>query len=153
MRPSASWQLYEKANRSPCVMLIFDVLSGRLNSPNLLSVLDLITPRYPTRGTEFLRIDFHRTNIRFSESIVHCHAAVHYPHEFSHENELMHQLIFVTKLNRYFLILQPWRPHAAKKSFSRPWWLRDRLWSSVDRARSHTACMRTSQDDVIWQML
>jgi hypothetical protein len=23
---------------------------------------DLITPRYPTRGTEFLRIDSHRTN-------------------------------------------------------------------------------------------
>jgi hypothetical protein len=45
-----------------CVLFIFDVLSGRENSPNLLSVLDLITPRYPTRGTEFLRIDFHRTN-------------------------------------------------------------------------------------------
>jgi hypothetical protein len=43
-------------------MFIFDVLSGRVNSPNLLSVLDLITPRYSTRGTEFLRIDFHRTN-------------------------------------------------------------------------------------------
>jgi hypothetical protein len=41
-----------------CVMFIFDVLSGRVNPPNLLSVLDLITPRYPTRGTELLRIDF-----------------------------------------------------------------------------------------------
>jgi hypothetical protein len=41
---------------------IFDVLSGRVNSPNLLSVLDWITPRYPTRDTEFLRIDLHRTN-------------------------------------------------------------------------------------------
>jgi hypothetical protein len=45
-----------------CVMFIFDVLSGRVNSPNLLSVLDLFTPRYPTPVTEFLRIDFHRTN-------------------------------------------------------------------------------------------
>jgi hypothetical protein len=45
-----------------CVMFIFDVLSGRVNSPNLLFVLDLITPRYPTRGAEFLRVDFHRTN-------------------------------------------------------------------------------------------
>jgi hypothetical protein len=35
-----------------CMMFIFDVLSGRVNSPNLLSVLDLITPQYPTRGTE-----------------------------------------------------------------------------------------------------
>jgi hypothetical protein len=35
---------------------IFDVLSGRVNSPNLLSVLVLIAPQYPTRGTEFLRI-------------------------------------------------------------------------------------------------
>jgi hypothetical protein len=45
-----------------CVMFIFDVLSGRVNSPSLLSVIDLIPSRYPTRGTEFLRIDFHRTN-------------------------------------------------------------------------------------------
>jgi hypothetical protein len=32
-----------------------------------LSVLDLITPRYPTRGIEFLRIDFHRTNYGIHE--------------------------------------------------------------------------------------
>jgi hypothetical protein len=50
-----------------CVMFIFDVLSGRVNSLNLLSVLDLITPRYPTLGTEFLRIDFYRTNYRIHE--------------------------------------------------------------------------------------
>jgi hypothetical protein len=50
-----------------CVMFIFDVLSGRVNSPNLLSVLDLITPHYPTRGAEFLRIDFHRTNYGIHE--------------------------------------------------------------------------------------
>jgi hypothetical protein len=43
-------------------MFIFDVLSGRVTSPNLLFALDLITPQYPTRGAEFLRIDFHRTN-------------------------------------------------------------------------------------------
>jgi hypothetical protein len=45
-----------------CVMFIFDVLRGRVNSPGLLSVLHLIAPRYLTRGTEFLRIDFQRTN-------------------------------------------------------------------------------------------
>jgi hypothetical protein len=50
-----------------CVIFIFDVLSGRVNSPDLLSVLDLITLRYPTRGTEFLRIDFHRTNYGLHE--------------------------------------------------------------------------------------
>jgi predicted DNA-binding ribbon-helix-helix protein len=50
-----------------CVMFIFDVLSGRLNSSNLLSVLDLITPRYPTRGAEFLRINFHPTKYGLHE--------------------------------------------------------------------------------------
>jgi hypothetical protein len=45
-----------------CIMFIFDILSGRMNSPNLLSALDLNTPRYRTRGSEFLRIGFHRTN-------------------------------------------------------------------------------------------
>jgi hypothetical protein len=50
-----------------CVMFIFDVLSGRVYSPNFLSVLDLITPRYPTRSTELLRIDFHRTNYGLHE--------------------------------------------------------------------------------------
>jgi hypothetical protein len=43
-------------------MFIFDILSGRMNSPNLLSAIDLNTPRYRTRGSEFLRIGFHRTN-------------------------------------------------------------------------------------------
>jgi hypothetical protein len=45
-----------------CVMFIFDVLSRRVNSLNLLSILNLIASQYPTRGTKFLRIDFHRTN-------------------------------------------------------------------------------------------
>jgi hypothetical protein len=51
-------------------MFIFDVLSGRVNSPKLLSVLDLITPRYLTRGTEFLRIDFHQTNYGLHEPML-----------------------------------------------------------------------------------
>jgi hypothetical protein len=45
-----------KGRSITCVMFIFDFLSGRVNSPNLLSILDLINPRYPTRGTEFLRM-------------------------------------------------------------------------------------------------
>jgi hypothetical protein len=48
-----------------CIMFIFDILSGRMNSPNLLSAIDLNTPRYWTRGSEFLRISFHRTNYGF----------------------------------------------------------------------------------------
>jgi hypothetical protein len=48
-------------------MFIFDVLSGRVNSPNLLSVLDLITPRYLNRATEFLRINLYRTNYGIHE--------------------------------------------------------------------------------------
>jgi hypothetical protein len=38
-----------------------------MNSPNLLSALDLNTPRYRTRGSEFLRIGFHRTNYEVHE--------------------------------------------------------------------------------------
>jgi predicted DNA-binding ribbon-helix-helix protein len=49
------------------VMFIFDVLSGRVNSPNLLSILNLITPRYLTRGREFLRVDYHRMNYGIHE--------------------------------------------------------------------------------------
>jgi hypothetical protein len=56
-----------KSRSIACVMFIFDDLSGRVNSPSLLPVLDLITSQYPTRGTEFLLIDFHRTNYGIHE--------------------------------------------------------------------------------------
>jgi hypothetical protein len=59
---------FTKRRSIACVMFIFDFLSGRVNSPNLLSVLDLNTPRYPTSGTEFLRLDFHRMNYGIHES-------------------------------------------------------------------------------------
>jgi hypothetical protein len=63
--------LYTLAKRRSvaCMMFIFDVLNGRVNSPGLLSVLNLIAPRYSTRGTEFLRIDFHRTNYGVHEPL------------------------------------------------------------------------------------
>jgi hypothetical protein len=48
-------------------MFIFDILSGRMNSPNLLSAIDLNTPCYRTRGSMFLRIGFHCTNYRVHE--------------------------------------------------------------------------------------
>jgi hypothetical protein len=41
-------------------MFIFDILGGKMNSPNFLSALELNTPRYRTLGSEFLRIGFHR---------------------------------------------------------------------------------------------
>jgi hypothetical protein len=44
-----------------CIMFTIDIMSDRIKSPSL-SALDLNTPRYRTRGSEFLRIDFHRTN-------------------------------------------------------------------------------------------
>jgi hypothetical protein len=44
-----------------CIRFIFDILSGRINSPNLLSALNLNT-RYRTRSSEFFRISFHRTS-------------------------------------------------------------------------------------------
>jgi hypothetical protein len=50
-------------------MFIFDVLSGRVGSPNLLSLFNVIAPRYRTRGGDFLRIDFHRTNYSVHEPL------------------------------------------------------------------------------------
>jgi hypothetical protein len=50
-------------------MIIFDGLSGRINSPKLLSAFDLNIPQYRTRGSEFLRIGFHRTNYEVHESM------------------------------------------------------------------------------------
>jgi hypothetical protein len=50
-----------------CIMFIFDIPSGGMNSSNLSSALDLNIPRYRTRGSEFLRIGFHRTNYAMSE--------------------------------------------------------------------------------------
>jgi hypothetical protein len=47
-----------------CIMFIFDILSGIMNSPNLLSALDLNTLRYRTR---FLRTGFHRPNYEVHE--------------------------------------------------------------------------------------
>jgi hypothetical protein len=38
-----------------------------MNSPNLLYALDLNTPQYQTRGSEFLRIGFQRANYGFHE--------------------------------------------------------------------------------------
>jgi hypothetical protein len=44
------------------IIFILYILSCKMNSPNFLSALDLNTPRYRTRSSEFLRIGFHRTS-------------------------------------------------------------------------------------------
>jgi hypothetical protein len=41
-----------------CVMFIFDILSGRV----IKLVVSANAPRYHTRASDFLRVDFHRTN-------------------------------------------------------------------------------------------
>jgi hypothetical protein len=46
---------------------LFFQCEWEIKLPKLVAVLDLITPRYLTRGTEFLRIDFHRTNYGIHE--------------------------------------------------------------------------------------
>jgi hypothetical protein len=45
-----------------CVMFVFDVLSVRVGSLSLLFLINVIASRYRTRGGNFLRIYFHRTN-------------------------------------------------------------------------------------------
>jgi hypothetical protein len=42
--------------------LFFDILSGRVNSSNLLSLISINAPWYHTRAGDFLRVHFHRTN-------------------------------------------------------------------------------------------
>jgi hypothetical protein len=44
------------------VLLVFDLLSAKIDSPKLLSLINLSVPSYQTRGREFLFVEFHRTN-------------------------------------------------------------------------------------------
>jgi hypothetical protein len=48
-------------------MFVFDVLSGKLCSTSLLSLVNVIASRYRTRGGEFLRIE--RTNYGVHEPL------------------------------------------------------------------------------------
>jgi hypothetical protein len=50
-----------------CIMFKSDILSGRMNSPYLLSALDFNTPRYRTRGSDILPIGSHLTNYEVDE--------------------------------------------------------------------------------------
>jgi hypothetical protein len=52
-----------------CVMFIFDILSSRVNSSNLLSLISINAPWYHTRAGDFLRVDFHCTNYGVHEPL------------------------------------------------------------------------------------
>jgi hypothetical protein len=58
-----------KRRAHACVMFIFDTLSGRVNSSNLLSLISINAPWYHTRAGDFLRVDFHRTNYGVHEPL------------------------------------------------------------------------------------
>jgi hypothetical protein len=60
----------------------------------------LITPRYPIPGTEFLRIDFHRTNYGNHEPLPCCCALSFPTLNITERFYSPHQLIFVTRLSR-----------------------------------------------------
>jgi hypothetical protein len=47
----------------------FDILSGGVGSPTLLSLVNVIAPRYCTQGGDLLLIDFQRTNYGVHEPL------------------------------------------------------------------------------------
>jgi hypothetical protein len=51
-----------------CVMFFFDILSGWVDSSNLLSLISKNAPWYHTTSN-FLRVDFHRTNYGVHEPL------------------------------------------------------------------------------------
>jgi hypothetical protein len=58
-----------KRRANACVMFIFEVLSGRVNSSNLLPLISINAPWYHTRTSDLLRVDFYRTNYGVHEPL------------------------------------------------------------------------------------
>jgi hypothetical protein len=56
------------------ILFVFDIFSGRVSSPPLLSEIGLRVPSYRTHQHDFFHIDFHRTNYGAFEPI---NAALH----------------------------------------------------------------------------
>jgi hypothetical protein len=52
-----------------CVLFIFDILTGKIDSPSLLASVFLNVSHYPLRTSEILRVDFHRTNYGMNEPL------------------------------------------------------------------------------------
>jgi hypothetical protein len=51
------------------LVLVFDLLSGKIDLPKLFSQINLSVPSYQTQGREFLFVEFHRTNYGIYEPI------------------------------------------------------------------------------------
>jgi hypothetical protein len=51
-----------KKHTVACILFVFDILLGRLSSSSMLSMIHIVVPWYQTRGGDFLRVRFHRTN-------------------------------------------------------------------------------------------
>jgi hypothetical protein len=51
------------------VLLVFDLLSGKIDSLKFLSQINLSVPSNQTRGREFLFVEFHSTNYGIYEPI------------------------------------------------------------------------------------
>jgi hypothetical protein len=71
-------------------MFVFDVLSGRVGSPKLLSLVNVIASRYRSRVGDFLQIDYH-TNYGVHEPLNDAVPLM----KLSRENKLKkYQLLF-----------------------------------------------------------
>lgn len=59
----------EQRRRDACAVFIFDILSGKINSPSLLNLIDINIPSRQLRLSTMLRIPQHRTNYGAKEPI------------------------------------------------------------------------------------
>lgn len=59
----------EHRRRDACAIFVFDILSGKIDSSSLLSLIDFRIPSRQLRHSDLLRIPFHRTNYGAGEPI------------------------------------------------------------------------------------
>jgi hypothetical protein len=52
-----------------CILFIFDILTGKIDSTSLLASVRFNVSHYPLRTSEILRVDFHRTNYGMNEPL------------------------------------------------------------------------------------
>lgn len=62
-----SLQSLESRRRNACVFFMHDLISGHIDSSNLLSMVNFNVPYRPLRSHPFLRLQQHRTNYGMSE--------------------------------------------------------------------------------------
>jgi hypothetical protein len=56
--------------RSDACVIVFNVLSGWVGSPSIMSLVNVVAPRYRTRGGDFFRIDFHALTTAFTNHFI-----------------------------------------------------------------------------------